>query len=149
MKYVIARKTSLAHYTADVCIVRCFDDRFRAAFEKFLKAKKIRHADFECVAGGAKVFASPEKKTDREFLLRELEKSIRLHRTKKVILFTHQDCGAYGGSARFGKDREEEVAFHRREQARARAAIRRRFPAIRIESYFMDSKGVINLSETV
>lgn len=141
--YVSSYSTHLGHYTAQAFIVRCFDDRFRGAFEKFLKHKKIRYADFESVAGGAKIFASPERKSDREFMIRELEKSIKLHKTGRVILFTHVDCGAYGGIARFGGDEVLQDAFHRGEHKKAREVIAMKFPRMPIDTYFIDARGVI------
>ena len=114
-----------------------------------MKSRGVRHIDPESVAGGAKVFASPEQEGDRDFMLRELEKSIRLHHSKKVMLFTHHDCGAYGGIIVFDGNRDKELIFHQNEHAKARAAIAKRFPNIAMESYFLDAGGVINfLSHT-
>ena len=144
-KYLFSHTTKLDHYSAGAYIVRCFDDRFRPVFEKFLTAQKIKHADFASVAGGAKVLASPERKSDREFLIRELEKSIKLHHTARVILFTHYDCGAYGGMARFSGDPEKQFAFHKEELKKAADIIRMKFPALRIEKYFMDKQGIIKM----
>ncbi len=146
--YVSSYQTNLNHYTAQAFIVRCFDDRFRGAFEKFLKVKKILHADFESVAGGAKIFASPERKSDREFMIRELEKSIKLHKTRRVILLTHTDCGAYGGLARFGGDAERQDAFHRGEHKKAREVIKIAFPNLPVETYFIDLRGIIKTSSS-
>lgn len=143
--YIFVHATPLAHYSAQAFIVRCFDDRFRAAFEKFLVRKKIKKADIESVAGGAKIFSSPERAADRDFMFRELEKSIKLHHTKRVMLFTHEDCGAYGGLARFTGDEKAETAFHRAELHGAAAAVRQRFPHIAIETYFIDGKGVMKI----
>ena len=139
-------KTPLTHYTAQAFVVRCFDDRFRSAFEKFLAAKKINHLDLESVAGGAKIFASPERKSDRDFLFRELEKSIRLHGTKRVMLFTHYDCGAYGGLARFGGDQEKQFMLHQAELTKAKVALIRKFPNIAVETYFIGATGVIKIA---
>ena len=100
------------------------------------------HIDPVSVAGGAKVLASPEKETDRDFMLREIEKSIRLHHTPKVMLFTHTDCGVYGGLSRFDGDAAEEFKLHTAEHARAQNSIRERFPDIAVESYFLDKEGV-------
>ena len=144
-KYALAFTTPLTHYHAHAFIVRCFDDRFRPVFEKFLKAQKIKNADFESVAGGAKIFASPERKSDRDFMFRELEKSIKLHHAKRVILFTHYDCGAYGGIKRFGDNEEKQYEFHRTEHKRAVAALKIKFADMRIETYFMDRKGIIKI----
>ncbi len=139
--------TDLTHYTAEAFAVRCFDNRFWKAFHAFIKNRNLGHIDTESVAGGAKVFASPEKEGDRDFLLRELEKSMRLHHTKRVMLFTHHDCGAYGGLARFDGDTAAELAFHREEHAKARAAILACFPDLIVESYFMSAEGIVALPE--
>ena len=145
-KRIFIHPTALAHYRAQAFIVRCFDDRFRAAFEKFLKAQKITHADIESVAGGTKILSSPEKAGDRDFMLRELEKSVMLHYTKRVMLFTHYDCGAYGGLARLGPDRKKQFAFHAEEHKKAKAAVKTRFPKMKTETYFIDSGGVLKTS---
>lgn len=136
----------LKHYEAAYFIVRCFDDRFREMFERFISSLNITHYDVESVAGGAKIFASPEQEEDRFFMLRELEKSIRLHHTKRVMLFTHHDCGAYGGIAKFNHDKKTEFEYHANEHVQARDAIAHRFPDILLESFFLDSDGVIPLS---
>lgn len=140
--YVFQYKTPLDHYTAEAFVTRCFDDRFWRAFKNFLKTRGTKHIDPESVAGGAKIFSSPEKESDRDFMLRELEKSIRLHHTQKVMLFTHHDCGAYGGFGRFENNREKELEFHTREHQKARDIIRERFPDLAIECYFIDDRGV-------
>lgn len=145
--YIFEYSSNLDHYTADAFVVRCFDDRFREIFEAFIKHLGTRrHFDFESVAGGAKIFSSPEQESDRGFILRELEKSIRLHHAKKVLLFTHHDCGAYGGLAKFEGDVEKEFSFHTTEHKKALAVIRERFPELSVEIYFLDAMGVVKTS---
>lgn len=137
--------TATGHYTADAFAVRCFDNRFWRAFHAFIKHRGLGHIDAESVAGGAKIFSSPEKEGDRDFMLRELEKSIKLHHTAHVLLFTHHDCGAYGGLVRFSGEAAPELAFHREEHVKARAAILARFPKMRVESFFMSMEGILAL----
>ncbi|MBI4224716.1 MAG: hypothetical protein HY617_00120 [Candidatus Sungbacteria bacterium] len=145
-KYIFSYPTSLDHYTADAFVVRCFDNRFWSVFHKCIKAQGLKHIDLESVAGGAKIFSSPEQEGDRDFMLRELEKSIKLHHTKKIMLFTHHDCGAYGGFGTFENNTEQEFAFHTEEHRKATAAIRGRFPDLPVESYFMDEQGIVGIS---
>ena len=95
------------------------------------------------VAGGAKILSHPEKRGDRNFILRELKKSIKLHGTKKVMLFTHQDCGAYGGLTKFGGDEEKEFIFHVNEHRKAYAVIKKYFPKLKIDTYFIDTEGIM------
>lgn len=145
-KRVFNYHTSLDHYTADAFVVRCFDNRFWKVFKEFIKNQKINHIDVESVAGGAKIFASPEYKTDQEYLFRELEKSIKLHHSKKVMLFTHHDCGAYGGLKKFAGDKKNELAFHTKELLAAKDSVQNGFPKLKIESYFIDEKGAVQIS---
>lgn len=142
-KYVFRHPAPQHHYTADAFIVRCFDNRFWKTFKRFVQNLNLGNIDPASVAGGAKVLSSPEKRGDRDFMLRELEKSIKLHDTKKIMLFTHHDCGAYGGLAKFGGDEKKEFAFHLGEHCKARAVIKKYFPKLKVETYFIDTEGVI------
>lgn len=144
--YVFYHKSDLGHYTAEVFTVRCVDDRFWKAFKYFLRSQNMKHIDPKSPAGGAKIFSSPEKPEDRDFMLRELDISIRLHNVKKVMLFTHHDCGAYGGIKRFHDNLSEEFDFHAAEHKKAREAIHERFPDIHVDTYFIDDKGIIHTS---
>jgi hypothetical protein len=68
------------------------------------------------IAGGAKSLASPEHESDREFVLAQIRKSIRLH----------------------GAEREH----HHGEMERAVATLRAAIPGVRVEGYFVDFEGV-------
>jgi hypothetical protein len=111
-----------------------------------LKRIGIVNPDPIIVAGGAKSLASPEHESDREFLVSQVEKSIRLHGTDRVILLLHSDCGAYGGLHKiFDGDEAKEVAHHREELRRADSILRNAFPAVSVECYFVDFVGVWQL----
>lgn len=144
--YLVNHQSVLDHYTAEAFTLRCFDDRFWKVFKHFLKKMGIQHIDPESVAGGAKVLASPEKESDRDFMLRELEKSIKLHGTIRVMLFTHHDCGAYGGFSRFNNDPQAEFDLHTEEHKKARDVVQARFPDLAVESYFLDAVGIVKIS---
>ena len=145
-QYIFSHPTSLDHYQAQAFVIRCFDDRFSPAFRGVLRAQDVKRFDLESVAGGAKILASPGKESDREFMLRELAASVRLHATPRVMLFTHHDCGAYGGFTRFHNLEEEEFAFHQEEHRQAAQIIHAHFPNLGVETYFIDQKGVVKTS---
>jgi hypothetical protein len=131
------------HYQCDAAVLWCFDHRFDLVFKKFMKRIGVTTFDMVKVAGGAKSLASPERESDREFLLDQIRKSIALHKTKKVILMLHSDCGAYGGLAKaFHGDAQAEAAHHERELQRAAALLREAFPGIEVRGYFIDFEGV-------
>jgi len=130
-------------YHCDAAIVWCFDNRFNLGFSKFLKRIGVANADPIKVAGGAKCLASPELERDREFVLEQIRKSIRLHGTKLAILMLHSDCGAYGGLAGgFGGDARVEAERQDKELQLAAANLLREIPDLAVQGYFVDFEGV-------
>ncbi len=134
-------------YSADAAVLWCFDDRFSTVCRKFLRRIGIQRADVISIAGGAKALASPQDQAERDFVLDQIAVSMRLHRSKRVILTLHSDCGAYGGIAAFGNRADVEAAHHWQELARAADLTRRKFPGTAIESYFVDFEGVWSSEE--
>ena len=142
MKKVFHFDAPREKYHCDAAILWCFDNRFELGFRKFLKRIGVANSDPIKVAGGAKCLASPEHEREREFVLEQIRKSIRLHGTSRVILMVHSDCGAYGGLAGgFGGDAQAEAAHHERELARAAANLLETIPGIEVQGYFVDFEG--------
>ena len=130
-------------YQCDAAVVWCFDNRFDLGFRKFLKRIGVNSSDPIKVAGGAKSLASPDHEGEREFVLDQIRKSVRLHGTSRVILMLHSDCGAYGGlDGGFGGDARAEAESQERELQRAAASLRTALPGIDVLGYFVDFEGV-------
>src|SRR5689334_16339869 len=130
-------------YHCDAAVIWCFDNRFELGFRKFLKKLGVANSDPIKIAGGAKCFASPEHESDREFVLEQIRKSMRLHGTGRVILMLHSDCGAYGGLAGgFGGDAKAEAANHEADLRRAAENLRKAIPGLAIDCYFADFEGI-------
>ena len=143
MKKVFHFDAPREKYHCDAAILWCFDNRFELGFRKFLKRIGVVNSDPIKVAGGAKCLASPEHESDREFVLDQIRKSIRLHGTTRVILMVHSDCGAYGGLAgAFGGDTQAEATHHEGELRRAAASLLRAIPGIEVQGYFVDFEGI-------
>jgi hypothetical protein len=142
MKKVFHFDAPREKYHCDAAILWCFDNRFELGFRKFLKRIGVVYSDPIKIAGGAKCIASPEHESDREFVLEQIRKSMRLHGTRRVILMVHSDCGAYGGLAGgFGGDAVAEAEHHKRELERAGANLRAAIPGIEVQGYFVDFDG--------
>lgn len=129
-------------YHCDAAVVWCFDNRFQLGLAKYLKRLGVFNTDPIKIAGGAKCLASPEHETDREFVLEQIRKSIRLHGTKQAILMLHSDCGAYGGLAAFHGNAAVEARHHEDELRRAAAFLRGAVPGIEVKGFFVDFDGV-------
>lgn len=143
MKKVFHFDAPRGKYQCDAAILWCFDNRFELGFEKFLKRIGIVHSDPIKIAGGAKCLASPELESEREFVLEQIRKSMRLHGTKRVILMVHSDCGAYGGLAgAFHGDAKAEALHHQQELHRAAVNLSKVIPGVEIQGYFVDFEGI-------
>jgi hypothetical protein len=142
MQKVFHFESPRERYQCDAAIVWCFDNRFELGFRKFLKRMGVLFSDPIKIAGGAKCLASPDRESDREFVLDQIRNSMRLHGTKRVILMLHSDCGAYGGLAAFGDDPQAEARHHRDELHCAAATVSKAIPGIRVDGYFVDFEGV-------
>lgn|GEM_PF-639383 len=144
-EYVFEENSSLEHYTADAYVVRCTDNRFWGVFRHFIKHLGFKDIDAASPPGGAKVFASPAKEEDREVALEKIKLLTPVHRIRRVVLFTHVDCAAYGGSLRFNNDENQEFEFHSSELRKAADVVRGRFPDLAVETYFIDQKGIVKV----
>jgi len=120
-------------YRADACVIACFDARFDVAVRKFLKRRGVVTFDHVKIPGGAKALAVPECEADRDFVLRMVRTSMRLHGSERVVIVAHQDCGAYPGGP------IEVVAA---DAVRAAEVLRRSEPGLGVECYFADFDGV-------
>ncbi|MDR3582035.1 MAG: hypothetical protein P4L67_02045 [Candidatus Pacebacteria bacterium] len=133
-------KSQSEHYTADACVVWCYDDRFYKLLKAFGKKQGFKNIDLVKVAGGAKALAG-EAGADRDFVIGQVKTSVRLHGTKRVILMLHRDCGAYGGSKSF-EDPEKERAYYESQLRAARDFVKKEAPAIPVDAYFADFDGL-------
>ena len=95
---IIHHKIDQEHYIADAFIAWCFDARFHGLLAKFIENQGWSHDKIDLVkmAGGAKVFATPEVAFETDHYHGQIEKSVKLHHTKRIILMAHANCGAYG-----------------------------------------------------
>jgi hypothetical protein len=142
MRKVLHFDSPRESYHCDAAVVWCYDNRFELALRKLLKRTGIAHADAIRVAGGAKCLATPERESEREFVLDQIRKSIRLHGTGRVVLMVHSDCGAYGGLAAFGGDAQSETRHHAGELRRAAECLRQALPEVSVVCYYVDFEGV-------
>lgn len=140
-EYTVHFPISRDHYTSDACIVWCFDARFSALLDRFIKEQAIGHPDVVKIAGGVQGIVAEGLDAGRESLLGQIEKSIGLHHTKRVILMAHSECGAYGGAT-------DQELYHN--ELKKGVAIVREFLKMkkldaRVEAYFADFNGLMRV----
>jgi carbonic anhydrase len=139
---IVKFKTHAEHYTADACVVWCYDDRFYKLLKAFGKKQGFKNIDLVKIAGGAKALADgAEVSADRDFVINQIKTSVRLHGTKRVVLMLHRDCGAYGGSKSFESSEKERAHFESQLRA-ARDFVKKEIPAVPVDAHFADFDGL-------
>ena len=123
-------------YQADACVISCFDFRFDTQLRKFLKRRGVETYDHVKIPGSVKVIAVPDRDSDRDLVVTMLRTSMRLHRPSRLLLFGHNDCGAYPGAA---------PAVVAADVAKAAEYFAQIEPSLQIESYFCDFDGIYGL----
>lgn len=99
-------------HTCSSALIRCMDFRLTDAINKWLEEKGIMNdCDMISVAGIAKAIAVDPQSADAQFILKQIELSIKLHNTKTLYIMHHTDCGAYGGHKAFANLEEEKAKY--------------------------------------
>jgi hypothetical protein len=123
-------------YRAEACLISCYDFRFDAQLRKFLKRCGVAVYDHVKIPGSVKAVASPGRDSDRDFVVEMVRISVRLHGAKRLMLFGHAECGAYGHAP-------PEVVIA--DVNKAAAYFATAVAGLQIDSYFCDFDGVYGL----
>jgi hypothetical protein len=123
-------------YQADACIISCFDARFDLALRKFLKRRAILTYDQIKIPGSAKSLAAPDTEADRDFVLRMVRTSMRLHHSTRLWMFAHSDCGAYPGAP---------VETQTADLQTATQVLQGAEPTLAVQCFFCDFDGVYSV----
>lgn len=132
-------------------IIHCIDFRFINAINEFLKQEKlIGDCDVVALAGSVKELSNKKNHNNanhvcvcKNILIEQIEKSKALHGISRIIIISHEDCGAYGGKINFAGD-EEEFAKHKEDFLKAKSTINSFFPELKIEFIFARLKEETN-----
>jgi len=115
-------------------VICCKDYRYIQPTQRFVRQRLgIRWYDLKATAGGVlSMLDSP--RTVRQWILRDIDLVYRLHGVRKVIVVHHEDCSAYGGSAKLG-DLAQQLRFHRKQLQQAEYVLQRQFANLTINGF--------------
>lgn len=114
----------------EAVVLSCIDFRFWKETVEFVENELgIKNFDFPSLPGSAK---SINESNDERFVFGCISVPVELHHAEKIVIINHQDCGAYGGSAKFGGDNEAEQKFHEEELKKAKEKILAKYPEKKI-----------------
>ncbi|MBI4086267.1 MAG: hypothetical protein HY433_03460 [Candidatus Liptonbacteria bacterium] len=128
-------------------MIHCMDFRLGGTVKRYLEENNLLDdCDIVSVAGAAKNIAAPEHESEREFIMKQIETSKRLHGITDLILKNHTDCGAYGGRNAFSS-RDEERKKHSDHLMKAAEIVKGKYPELRVRTLLADTEdsGKINI----
>jgi len=120
-------------HTCSSALIRCMDFRLTSAIDKWLEEKGIMDdCDIISVAGISKAIAEDVNSPDAQFILKQIELSVKLHSTKTLYLIHHTDCGAYGGHDAF-ENLEIERKQYNNDMDKAKKIINEKFSDLEVK----------------
>lgn len=135
-----AEKPALAERPPKALVLSCIDFRILESERYFLSLQNLGNQyDWTALAGASLALSGFPHKADADAFWDQLELSYQLHQIQKVIILDHQDCGAYANKIdpALSQDPEREQQVHTDYLSRAYWAIRKRYPELNIELYFV------------
>ncbi len=120
-------------------VLSCIDPRFQHLVYNYLKKKKLigKYSAFT-IAGAAVGVTHNKFKQWHKTFYENLATSIKLHKIEKLIVINHENCGA----AKIANQKQEfntfnEMKIHLESFTKIKNIIKRKFPKLKIEFYFM------------
>ena len=107
----------------------------RETWSEVTESATLQYYDLCVSAGSLKDLIAENTK---DYFLRQIECSRKLHNSQTVILTMHQDCGAYGGTANF-EDAEDEFRHYQKVMDEAEKIVLQKFPKANVVKYFIQS----------
>jgi len=136
------------HYCKNL-LIRCMDFRFHRQLDDTLDrlfSDEGGFGDYDSpgvAGGGSKAVIDPESQPT-VFLAIDIAKE--KHGIERIVIVDHIDCGAYGGSSKFG-DSVEEEKFHREKLREAKKIIKNNYPSLKIILLYQDFESIKNIEK--
>lgn len=113
-------------HTCEAVVLSCIDFRFWKKTVQFVEQEMgVESFDFPSLPGAAKAI---NESNGSDLAMSCISVPVKLHHVKKIIIVNHQDCGAYGGSAKFAGDETAEQKFHEEQLKLAKEKISANYP---------------------
>lgn len=120
-------------------VVHCEDFRFWHQLHEFLKTKyDLDFFDLVSLAGGGGAVVACNLDNPEDITTKSINVPFALHGADTLIVFNHRDCGAFGGSAKFNQNHDQEQAFHFDQLRQAKTKLSQKYPDKTIITVYAD-----------
>ena len=126
----------------EAMVLSCMDPRFQPKVFNYLKKKKLtgKYSSFTIAGAGIGVTSKKFKKWQSTFF-DNLATSLKLHNINKLIVITHEDCGAakiINGKKEFNSTIEKKI--HKDSFKKIKSIMDRKFPELKINFKILSLK---------
>lgn len=140
----ISSPAMAAEHQAKALVLSCIDFRFIASEQAFLSLHHLQQAyDWVALAGASLAIDGFPHAAEAEAFWDQLNLSKEIHQIKTIMIFDHQDCGAYASkfSPAINRDSDSEKKIHVKYLNQAYQQIKNRHPDLNVELYFILANG--------
>ncbi|GAN32914.1 MAG: hypothetical protein DYG83_00695 [Candidatus Brocadia sp. AMX2] len=129
----IAVQPAAARSDCDTLVITCIDYRFAVANQKFINDTLGLKDNYDHISIPGSIYNLVNPET-RALLFSKFALSVRLHLINRVVVISHRDCGAYGGSASFGSEIAE-FETHTADLRKARMLLIEKYPTLQVDLF--------------
>ncbi|HTX91375.1 MAG TPA: carbonic anhydrase [Anaerolineales bacterium] len=116
----------MADPVCEAIVVHCMDARLQKPINDWLQ-RRFNLSDYDRISLAGGVF-------ELDMILKQIEISHTRHKTRKVILVNHENCGMY--------TQDNSPERHAADLRRAEQRIKDEFPQLEVELYYLHLTGI-------
>ncbi|OHB97298.1 MAG: hypothetical protein A2W74_00020 [Planctomycetes bacterium RIFCSPLOWO2_12_38_17] len=117
----------------DTLLITCIDYRYAVANQEFINETLGLKDNYDHISIPGSIYNLVNPET-QGLLFSKFELSVRLHLIKRIVIISHIDCGAYGGSASFGSEIAERETLIT-DLTNARRLLIEKYPTLEVNLY--------------
>lgn len=132
---------------AEVLVLSCIDPRFIDKLTDFLNHYKGVQNDYDLFNLAGAELGVLTKKPWRETFLEHVDIALKLHKIKKIFVFSHIDCGMY--KVTYDMKEDDNHLLHKVNLDKVIENLKDLHPKLKYKRFLMTEKGIVNLDGKV
>jgi carbonic anhydrase len=120
---------------AKVLVLSCIDPRYVELLAEFLIHNKEVHNDYDLINFAGAELGVLENKNWKKVYYEHIDIAIKLHKIKKLWIFSHMDCGMY--KVTLDKKKDTDMHLHAEKLNELEEMLKKDYPKLSVRKYIM------------
>ena len=120
---------------AKALVLTCIDPRFISVITNHLNKEKDLHQDYDLFTLAGAELGVLEKSNWEETFYDTIDLAIKLHKIKKIICISHEDCGMY--KSVYNKQNDTNLGLHQENQQKLKMHLNNKYEELSVENYVL------------